>query len=629
MRPDDKYRAMGFKCGLEIHQQLLTTQKLFCRCPAGYRNDPPHGEIVRHMRPTLSELGEYDGTALMEFKTRKNVIYQLYRDSACTYEMDDTPPFPINRQALEIALKLGMLLNCAIVDELHVSRKQYLDGSIPTGFQRTAIVGVGGWIPYKGRKITITHICLEEDACREVLDSGHDIIFRTDRLSTPLLEVITAPEMLTPTEAMEVDAIIGRILKASGLVRRGIGSVRQDVNVSIAGGERVEIKGVAQTWMIEELTAIEAERQAALLKIRDTLKQRGITDKSVKSENFDLSRILSGCGIGLIENAIAQNQTVNAIRLDGFAGIFNTPVQPGKTFADEIAGRLKVIACLDKYPNLAVSDIPEMAGFNSVIWQKIQAGCGCKPSDAVIVTWGSHSDVATALSEIKLRAIDAVRGVPNETRQPLKNGITDFERILPGADRMYPDTDSPPVEISAEFLDRLRSALPEKSYNTEERWIKKGVPKDIAEKAVVSRHSELFDSIINSYNTPPEIVWGALKRLNQKDNSYSNEDNAQLLRLFEKYQNGELSKDSFFDILQTVDFEKDGNIDNLIKERKLLDIKEAAVQSIISEFVRETEDCLFKRPDDRIGYICGRIKERLKGRIDGKQLQQEVANRIR
>ena len=219
-RTDQYFHDIGFKCGLEIHQQILTKKKLFCRCPAGYRNDRPDGQIVRHMRPTLSELGEYDGTALMEFKTKKNVTYQLYRENCCTYEMDDTPPFPINREALEKALKLAMLLNCAIVDELHVSRKQYLDGSIPTGFQRTAIVGINGWVPYKGRKINITHLCLEEDSCREISDIGHEILWRTDRLSMPLLEVITAPDMRTPREAMEVDALIGRILKASGLVRR-------------------------------------------------------------------------------------------------------------------------------------------------------------------------------------------------------------------------------------------------------------------------------------------------------------------------------------------------------------------------------------------------------------------------
>ncbi len=461
---NDKYRQMGFKCGLEIHQQLLTEKKLFCRCPAGYRNDEPDGQIIRHMRPTLSELGEYDGTALMEFKTKKNVTYQLYRENCCTYEMDDTPPFPINRQALEIALKLGMLLNCAIVDELHVSRKQYLDGSIPTGFQRTAIVGVDGWVPYKGRKIHITHICLEEDACREVSDIGHEITFRTDRLSMPLLEVITAPDMLTPTEAMEVDALIGRILKASGLVRRGIGSVRQDVNVSISGGDRAEIKGVPKTGMIERLTAVEADRQAALLGIKETLRSRGISDKTIHGEKFDFSEILADSESPLAKRARENGWKIKGIKLDGFARIMNVATQPGKTFTDELAGRVKVIACLDQMPNIAVSDTPEIGGFDESDWRKIKTACGCKHTDAVVATWGPEADLTTALSEIKIRAIEATRGVPFETRQAEAADVTGFERILPGPDRMYPDTDSPPVKISKEWLDRLRAELPEPAY---------------------------------------------------------------------------------------------------------------------------------------------------------------------
>src|SRR5512136_1509207 len=158
MISDDKFYQLGFKCGLEIHQQLLTSRKLFCRCPAGYRNDKPDGKIIRHMRPTMSELGVYDGTALMEFKTKKNVTYQLYRDTVCTYEFDDTPPFPVNQEAVDIGMHIALMLNCSIVDELHVSRKQYLDGSIPTGFQRTMIVGVNGSIPYKDRRIGIIQL---------------------------------------------------------------------------------------------------------------------------------------------------------------------------------------------------------------------------------------------------------------------------------------------------------------------------------------------------------------------------------------------------------------------------------------------------------------------------------------
>ena len=629
MQSDNHFRDLGFKCGLEIHQQLLTERKLFCRCPAQYRNDKPDGEIIRHMRPTLSELGEYDGTALMEFKTKKNVIYQLYRDNACTYEMDDTPPFPINRQALEIALKLAMLFNCAPVDELHVSRKQYLDGSIPAGFQRTAIVGVGGWIPYKGRKISITHVCLEEDACREVLDSGHDIIFKTDRLSMPLLEIVTGADMLTPAEAMEVDAIIGRVFKASGLVRRGIGSVRQDVNVSIRGGERVEIKGVPQTWMIASLTAVEALRQASMLKIKDILHERGISEKNFQAEEFDVCEMLSGNGIGVIESALSNNHTVKAIKLIGFAGILGMPGQPGKTFADEVSGRLKVIACLDKYPNLASSDIPEQAGFNIEIWNKLRSECKCATGDALIVTWGSYSDVATALSEIKIRAIDALRGVPNETRQPMKDGMTDFERILPGPDRMYPDTDSPPVEISRKYKEMLRAELPEPAYLTEERWLKSGAPQRIAEKCVVSQYSALFDAINGKSPLSAEVIWGALRTLKLKDKKEIERKKPAILRLFWAFTEGAISKDSLIDLLKMLRSGQDVNIEKEIAERKILDIKDEAIQAIIKEFIEETADCNFKRTENRLNYICGGIKKRINNRIDGLKLQDEVKSKIK
>ena len=165
----DEYKSMGLIVGLEIHQQLKTEKKLFCNCPAIIRNDPPDATIVRHMRPTLSELGEYDGTALMEFRTKKNVTYQLHVNTICTYEMDDTPPFPINQKALDISIEISLLLGCSIVNELHVSRKQYLDGSIPTGFQRTTIVGLNGSIPLDGNDIEIIQLGLEEDACREIL----------------------------------------------------------------------------------------------------------------------------------------------------------------------------------------------------------------------------------------------------------------------------------------------------------------------------------------------------------------------------------------------------------------------------------------------------------------------------
>ena len=243
------YAEVGLRVGLEVHQQLLTEKKMFCHCPAGLYTTEHDGSILRHMRPTLSELGEYDGTALMEFKTRKNIIYLLHRSNTCTYEMDDTPPFLVNQQSLDVAIEQCLMLGCDIVDEVHIARKQYLDGSIPTGFQRTAIVGVEGRLPFRGREISITQVSVEEDSCREVSDRGHLIVWRTDRLGMPLIETVTGPDLRTPDEVEEAILLVGRVCRSTGHVRVGMGASRQDVNVSVRGGRRVEIKGVPKAGL--------------------------------------------------------------------------------------------------------------------------------------------------------------------------------------------------------------------------------------------------------------------------------------------------------------------------------------------------------------------------------------------
>ncbi|MBI5727778.1 MAG: Glu-tRNA(Gln) amidotransferase GatDE subunit E, partial [Ignavibacteriales bacterium] len=259
------YDRIGFMSGLEVHQQLLTKEKLFCRCPAGVfqKGDEHDAELIRHMRPTLSELGEYDGTALMEFKTKKNIIYHIKNETACTYDVDDTPPFPINRDALGIAIEISLLSKLNIVGEVHITRKQYLDGSIPTGFQRTAIIGVEGQIPLKNKTVRLIQLSIEEDSCREISDIGHVRVYKTDRLGMPLIETVTYPDCLNPYEVVEACNYIRFLNRSTGKVRTGIGAARQDVNVSCTGGTRVEIKGVSHIKWIPKLTHNEAFRQWA------------------------------------------------------------------------------------------------------------------------------------------------------------------------------------------------------------------------------------------------------------------------------------------------------------------------------------------------------------------------------
>jgi glutamyl-tRNA(Gln) amidotransferase subunit E len=508
------YAGVGLMVGLEVHQQLLTDKKMFCHCPAGLYTTEHDGSVLRHMRPTLSELGEYDGTALMEFKTRKNIIYLLHRSNTCTYEMDDTPPFLVNQQSLDVAIEQCLMLGCDIVDEVHIARKQYLDGSIPTGFQRTAIVGVNGRLPFCGREISITQVSVEEDSCREVSDRGHLIVWRTDRLGMPLIETVTGPDLRTPEEVEEAILLIGRVCRSTGHVRVGIGASRQDVNVSVRGGRRVEIKGVPKAGWAPRLVHGEAVRQVNLLALRDELHRRGLVDTdAVRVEHRDVTSLVAGSAIGVLTRAnwelfLAGDERrsgfecgngpfcVRAVRLESLAGTLSWPTQPGRIFADELKGRVRVIAGLDQPPILLHSEAwPDGDG---TTLEQLRDTLGCGGDDALVVVWGAEQDTLTAAEEIRLRYADAVGGVPNETRQPFEDGSTDFERILPGPDRMYPDTDSPPQRITRERVGGLRAPLPEPPWEREERYAAGGVPKPVIHYLIRRGGARLVDAVVGS-----------------------------------------------------------------------------------------------------------------------------------
>jgi len=467
------YDRIGFMSGLEVHQQLLTKEKLFCHCPAGIYNhhDDYDAELIRHMRPTLSELGEYDGTALMEFKTRKNIIYRIKNATACTYEVDDTPPFPIDREALGIAIEISLLSKLNIVGEVHITRKQYLDGSIPTGFQRTAIIGVEGEIHLKHKKIRLIQLSIEEDSCREISDIGHVRIYKTDRLGMPLIETVTYPDCLNPDEVKEACDYIRFLNRSTGKVRSGIGAGRQDVNVSCKGGTRVEIKGVAHTKWIPELTHIEAFRQWSLLLLRDELRKRFPDPSTWKMTSVNLESVDLNTSFAPLQDAKEANMTVMAVKLPGFKGALSHFTQPDKMFANEISDRLKVIACLEK-PNMVHSEsiVPEVEVEN---WQKVANLLSTGKNDAVLIFWGPQEDMKTALETIEERCRMAFEGVPNETRKSFENGTTIFERVLPGADRMYPDTDSAPIPLEDDYIDSLSKNLPEDiidRFNQLRKW---------------------------------------------------------------------------------------------------------------------------------------------------------------
>jgi glutamyl-tRNA(Gln) amidotransferase subunit E len=500
------YDRIGFMSGLEVHQQLLTKYKLFCRCPAGLYNkhEVYDAELIRHMRPTLSELGEYDGTALMEFKTKKEIVYRIKNETACTYDVDDTPPFKIDREALDIAIEISLLSKLNIVGEVHITRKQYLDGSIPTGFQRTAIIGVEGEIPLKHKKVRLIQLSLEEDSCREMWDVGHQRGYKTDRLGMPLIETVTYPDCANPEEVREACNYIRFLNRSTGKVRTGMGAGREDVNVSCRGGSRVEIKGVAHTKWIPELTHNESFRQWALLHIREILNKRVKNPSAWKISHKSIAYHTFNFRYKPLKEARNSKNKIVAVNLPEFHGILSHFTQPGKIFANEISERLKVIACIEM-PHMAhsedlISIVPQKD------WDQIRKMFKARENDAQLIFWGPEADMDIALETIEERCRMAFQGVPNETRKSFEDGTTIFERVLPGADRMYPDTDSAPIPLEDELITELGKRLPTDVIERYQQMVEWKIPEDTFTYIFSKNLFPFIEKIVKELKINPRLV---------------------------------------------------------------------------------------------------------------------------
>ncbi|MGZ4418498.1 MAG: Glu-tRNA(Gln) amidotransferase subunit GatE, partial [Gaiellaceae bacterium] len=337
------YVKIGLLVGIEIHQQLATSEKLFCACPPELFKEKPEITFLRRLRPTQSELGQVDPAAYFEFQKGIKIRYEANRATSCLVEMDEEPPHPLNIEAVEVVLAAALMMNAKPMDEVYVMRKTVIDGSNTTGFQRTCAVALDGWITVNGKNIPIQHASLEEDAARKTGDEegGKIIHYRIDRLGIPLIEVATGPVIYSPLEAQEVALAIGRILRDTGRVIRGLGTIRQDLNVSLPNGALVEIKGVQELDLISRVVECEVQRQLNLIEISKELKGRKGVVEALNQKIVDVTDVFRKTASKVIAKALEKNQTVKAVKLPSFAGLLKRELMPNFRLGTELADRAR------------------------------------------------------------------------------------------------------------------------------------------------------------------------------------------------------------------------------------------------------------------------------------------------
>lgn len=623
------YDRIGFMSGLEVHQQIKTEKKLFCNCPAGkfHDNNDFDAEVIRHMRPTLSELGEYDGTALMEFKTRKEITYRLNNETACTYEVDDTPPFPLNREALEKSIEISLLSKLNIVGEVHVTRKQYLDGSIPTGFQRTAIIGVEGEVELPYKKIRLIQLSLEEDSCREISDIGHKRLYKTDRLGMPLIETVTYPDFVNPNEVKDGCDYIRFLNRSTGKVLTGMGAGRQDVNVSCRGGHRVEIKGVAHTKWIPELTHREAFRQFALLNIKKKIEERKLDKESwkINSKQFSLEDFNPKSND--VKKAFENSEKLVVVNLPGFKSLLSHFVQEDMEFATEFSQRLKVIACVEQ-PNMTHSESLSPV-FDNDFYKQMAKEVDAKEEDAQIIFWALDDDIKTALETIEERAIMAFEGVPAETRKSFEDGHTIFERVLPGADRMYPDTDTAPIPLEDDYIESLRKDLPEDIIDRYKKLKEWDVPEDTYTYIFKRNLYPLIVKVKEELDIDPKftalLLGHKLKHIEGKYKSADNFEYDLIYNMLKSIKNNKLEFNIIPLILKEFYMHPKMDCDSILQS---VGFKRRSKQEILDKIPylnQKFEE--IKRSDkeiDRLNWVMGQLRKIAMGNISFNELYESV-----
>lgn len=618
------YRELGLKVGLEIHRQL-DTKKLFSPVPSEL-HDEVDFHFERRLRPTMSELGEIDQAALEEFKKGRTFVYEgTYRYSDLVY-MDEEPPHLPDEEALKVSLQISYLLNATPVDEVHFMRKIVIDGSNVSGFQRTAIVGMNGRVNTPWGSVGIPTICLEEDACRIVEREDGRVIYRLDRLGIPLIEIATTPDIHHPEQAKVVAKYIGDALRATRKVKRGLGTIRQDLNVSIKGGARIEIKGVQELDMIPIIIEREVERQINLLKIKEELGKRGAEEEELEERFHDVSEIFEGTSSKIIARALKRGGKVLAVKLPRFRGLIGFEIQPGRRLGSEMADRarkyVRGIFHIDELPNYGITE----EEVNAVI-EKLGLG----EEDAFVLVAAEEERARKALKEVLHRAREALHGVPEETRKALPDGNTQYMRPLPGKARMYPETDIPPILITPEIKEEILAKLPELPQARVERYVREfKIDRSLAETLVNDERDELFEELIGMGVKPSlaaSILIVVLKGL-KKEVPIENITEEHIKEAFKLFIESRIAKEAFEEIFKELAKNPAKSAAQVAEEKGLTLLSEAEVEQMVGEIVQQNIEVIKAKGMGAMGMIMGRAMARLRGRADGKLVSQLVRKKI-
>ena len=619
---------IGLKVGLEIHQQLDTKKKLFCNCKP-IENTEYTEKFTRKLRAAKSELGKIDPAALFESSKSKTIVYYANQNSSCLVEKDDEPPHDLDVKAKEVALLISSALDSKIFSEIHVMRKTVIDGSNTSGFQRTMLVAQGGQIMVDEKKVGVQSICLEEDAAKLIKDENNQRFFSLDRLGVPLVEIALEPVTGDPAFVRKIALTLGRLLRVTKKVARGIGTIRQDVNVSIDGGGVVEIKGVQQLEQLEKIIEYEAKRQYGMKLISEKINSLG-TYNIDKNDVFTISSILQNCNSKIIKKSLENKNEIKAIRVKKFSGVFGFEPFSGIRLGKEIGELVRFFGIggvfhSDELPNYGIE--------NEDI-QKVRKYLELEQYDAFLIIAGKEPTLGFAINSIINRIKNAKNGPLAETRAATPTNETIFLRPRPGASRMYPETDIPTIKVSNNELGNAISMIP-KSWEETILQIqnKYKINEQLSELIFDSEYFELFEKICKNDKAFPNFVASVLcstiTNLQRNDFDASLLKDNEIFDTFNLLNDNKISKESIEIIFKQIMSGKAVSVSEAIQNASIKSLTAEELNKILDVIVEDNLDRIKEDGMRSLSSLMGLAMKQVRGQASGNLVNKLLLEKIK
>jgi glutamyl-tRNA(Gln) amidotransferase subunit E len=624
------YEKLGLMCGLELHQQL-NTNKLFCNCPSKLINDDlkPDKVIYRQLRAVSSETGDLDITAKEEQDKNKIFKYLFYNSCNCLVETDSQPPLNTNKDALNIALVISFLTNSVVVNTSHVMRKQVINGSNVSGFQRTTMISTDGYLDFSFGRVRIDKILLEEDAARTIEKTDSVVTYSLDRLGIPLIELVAWHDMHTPEQVKEVALYLGQLFRSTGKTKRGLGSIRQDINISIKDGSRVEIKGCQDLDLIPEIINREIVRQLNLIDIKKEVIEKNLTSFSL--EPIIINDYFKNTSSKVVLKSFSENKNAYLFLLPGFKGFLGREIQPNRRLGTEIASVLKMrttlkgLFHLDELPNYGITEKDV---------EVIKKDFSVKENDSFIIIFSSDNEISSVKNVIEDRLNKLKEGVLKETRASTVEGNTEYQRPLSTSSRMYPETDLSPIVFNDELLDLAKKEIPLSLEDRKKLYIDTfNLSSQLADKMKLNNFAPIFEKIVSEYKINPTtlsvFLLEDLIKASREGVLDLDDINDSLLISFFKTKDlfNRINKNKLLDVF--IEYLKNPlDLERIIQENKKEDLSKDVLNNIIDQVIEDNKDFILKQKERSLGLLMGRVMSKTENKYDGKIISQTIKERL-